>query len=243
VTHLDELRRLAPPPGEPFPLPAPELPVPADYLDLAATYGHGEFCDLIVLNGVGGPEDSLDYEREEKLEDPEDYPYPIHPEPGGLLPWGATSNGDLLCWLTEGEPDTWRTVVWDLRGREFEEHRTGATEFLAGWLAGRVTSELLPGVFREHSQWFDAPRAEKHVSVRLSPHTQDLPALRETLGETALRRSVDDQHIVATGTWRVTYNPEYLEIAFPPEDRERVRAAMDRFAARVGSEVLSFRNF
>jgi hypothetical protein len=30
--------------------------------------------------------------------------YPIHPEPGGLLPWGATSNGHLLCWVITGEP-------------------------------------------------------------------------------------------------------------------------------------------
>lgn len=242
MTHLDELRRLAPPPSEPVPLVAPELTVPADYLDLTATYGVGEFCDLIYLE-LDGHEDSLDYERAEKLEYPEEYPYPIHPEPGGLLPWGATSNGDVLCWLTAGEPDTWPTVIWDLRSRWFEEHPMGATEFLAGWLAGRVTSDLLPDAFREHSQWFAQPRKLAHVSVQVSPHSQDLAALRATLGETTLRRSVGDQHIVATDAWRVTYNPEYLEIAFPPGDREQVRAAMDRFAARVGGEVLSFRNF
>lgn len=55
--------------------------------------------------------------------------------------------------------------------------------------------------------------------------------------------SADDQHVVVTDAWRVTYNPEYLEIAFPPGDRDEVRAAMDRFAARVGGEVLSFSDF
>lgn len=82
MPHLDELRRLAPPPSEPVPLPAHGVTVPADYLDLVATYGQGELCDL------------------------------VHLELGGLLPWGATSNGDLLCWLTDGDPDTWPTVVW-----------------------------------------------------------------------------------------------------------------------------------
>ncbi|GAB2836779.1 hypothetical protein GCM10027176_46430 [Actinoallomurus bryophytorum] len=40
-------------------------------------------------------------------------PYPYHPEPGGLYPWGATQNGDTLFWLTAADPDRWTIVVTD----------------------------------------------------------------------------------------------------------------------------------
>lgn len=115
MTPLEELRRLAPPPAVPVPAIAVDPPVPADYPPLLETHGMGEFCDLIFLGS--GPEDVMDYERETRSEDPEDYPYPLHPEPGGLLPWGGTSNGQPLCWVTAGEPATWSVVVWDLKGR------------------------------------------------------------------------------------------------------------------------------
>jgi hypothetical protein len=61
-------------------------------------------------------------------------------------------------------------VVWDLKGTEFEEHPLGATVFLAGWLAGRVESEQLPSVFREHSQWFTAPAEQSFLSAS-PPHS------------------------------------------------------------------------
>ncbi|WP_406266022.1 hypothetical protein OH799_19440 [Nocardia sp. NBC_00881] len=39
-------------------------------------------------------------------------PFPGYPAPGGLLRWGGNYNGDMLCWLTEGEdPDDWPVVV------------------------------------------------------------------------------------------------------------------------------------
>jgi hypothetical protein len=241
MTPLDELRQLAPPPADPTPLPIGDLPVPADYSTLAATYGQGEFCDLIFLET---PDDEqLDYDREARQEYPEYYPYPLHPEPGGLLPWGATSNGALLCWLTAGPPDNWRVVIWNQRDSEYEEHPMGATAFLAGWLAGRVTSELLPSVMRDLAQWFDPPRKLTHVSVQLSPHTQALDTLRAAIGDTVLRRTSGDQHIVATDAWRVTYNPSYLELAFPPRDKKRIRSTVERIAADLGCEILSAEHF
>jgi hypothetical protein len=43
-------------------------------------------------------------------------PFPVYPEPGGLLHWGGNYNGDHCFWLTEGDdPDHWPVVVW-LRG-------------------------------------------------------------------------------------------------------------------------------
>src|SRR5258708_11837030 len=46
---------------------------------------------------------------------PEDFTYPLFPEPGGQLPWASTGDGDQLCWLTGGEPDNWPAVEWNIR--------------------------------------------------------------------------------------------------------------------------------
>ncbi|MGM1058962.1 SMI1/KNR4 family protein [Saccharothrix sp. Mg75] len=237
MTPIEELRRLAPPPAVPVAAPPVDPPLPEDYRSLVETYGLGEFCDLIRLESDA--DDLLDYEREARADYPEYYPYPIHPEPGGLPPWGATSNGDLLCWRTEGEPDAWPVVVWGLRSAEFEEHPVGAAAFLAGWLAGRLKSELLPDAFRAHSQWFDpvGPRRSL-LAVRLSPHTQSLDILRAALGDTTVRRSVGDQHVVDAGDWRVTYDPQGFEITYPPADVKRVHAVVAQAAAALGCEVL-----
>ncbi|WSG62504.1 SMI1/KNR4 family protein [Nocardia sp. NBC_01730] len=41
-----------------------------------------------------------------------DLPFAGYPAPGGLLQWGSTYNGDMICWLTEGDnPDDWPVVV------------------------------------------------------------------------------------------------------------------------------------
>lgn len=45
---------------------------------------------------------------------PDAFPYPFHPEPGGLLAWGGGVGGEQCFWLTQpADPDTWPVVVWD----------------------------------------------------------------------------------------------------------------------------------
>ncbi|MGW2372173.1 SMI1/KNR4 family protein [Kitasatospora sp. NPDC001683] len=40
-------------------------------------------------------------------------PYPIYPEPGGLLAWASNYSGDICFWLTEdSDPDRWPVVFW-----------------------------------------------------------------------------------------------------------------------------------
>lgn len=48
-------------------------------------------------------------------------PYPFLPEPGGLLHWGGTVQGDQFFWLT-GDPDPmeWPVVVW-FRGKDLRQ--------------------------------------------------------------------------------------------------------------------------
>ncbi|MBL8795878.1 MAG: hypothetical protein JNM56_18380 [Planctomycetia bacterium] len=135
---LTELVRLVPPPAQPTQagsdaaLAAVErelgLTFPTAYKWVIRHYGQGLwqgfwciltpfaeergqprpwFCPRSGL--VGGPAwcDTL---RWSSREWPSLYPHPVYPEAGGLFPWAFTDNGDTLYWLTQGEPDSWRTL-------------------------------------------------------------------------------------------------------------------------------------
>jgi hypothetical protein len=44
---------------------------------------------------------------------PEEYPFPMYPEPGGLLLWADSPNGGFCFWSVDGpDPDRWPIVVW-----------------------------------------------------------------------------------------------------------------------------------
>ncbi len=40
----------------------------------------------------------------------DDVPFGIFPEVGGILPFACTCDNDWVCWITDGEPDSWRVV-------------------------------------------------------------------------------------------------------------------------------------
>ena len=46
----------------------------------------------------------------------EQCPFPIFPEPGGLLPAGGDTNGGSIFWITDGPPGEWSLVLYDWRG-------------------------------------------------------------------------------------------------------------------------------
>ncbi|WP_213000113.1 SMI1/KNR4 family protein [Winogradskya consettensis] len=258
MTALDDLMRLVPPPANPAGGPADwaaaeaglGLRLPGDFKAMADRYGQGEFCDLISLQPdlPGYNADVLEDERGYQEDDPDDYPYPLYPAPGGILIWGGTSNGDWLCWLTEGGPEEWPVVVWTPRGAEWELYRMGAAAFLEGWLAGRVAA--FPDAFRATAQWFDPVQDLTHVYVRLTestlPYEQRYAHLREALAPTADRMRVgpeesrQDKFAAAGGRWRVMYETAYrhqIRIAFPPGDNDRARTAVLRAAALMGCQV------
>ncbi|MFF5125740.1 SMI1/KNR4 family protein [Streptomyces syringium] len=232
--------------------------LPSDFKALVATYGRGEFCDVIGLCTPFG-EDNPVRLTAELLEDygssremfPERYPYPLFPEPGGLIAWGLTDVGHHLCWLTVGEPDSWPVVVWS-RDDDHEEYDCCATDFIEGWVSGRIVSEVMPDD-EGLAPWFDAAREEVHVYVPLSegslPYPERLRILREALAPTVDRGSFhsayDDSRqdhfaTVETG-WRLTYETAYghqIRVAFPPGDSERARRAVLGAVVAMGCEVL-----
>ena len=161
---FDRLLELAPPPPAPVDTGSPDrwgeieralgTDLPGDYKRFINTYGSGEFCDLLwllnpfstaegmnLLHQVGPISDVYREGRDEPF--PEWCPYPLFPEPGGLLPLGGDTNGDNVFWITTGPPAEWPLILYNWRGGYISErHDMPLAEFLVGWLSGAI-----PGCF------------------------------------------------------------------------------------------------
>ncbi|MEU5655749.1 SMI1/KNR4 family protein [Streptomyces sp. NPDC047737] len=155
--------------------------LPEDYKQLVAAYGRGDFWGALCLrtpfgesNPVPLTADLLDDYGPLREDAPEDYPYPLFPEPGGLLAWAVTESAAHVCWLTEGPPDAWPVVIWS-RDDDYERFDCGAGAFLDGLTSRRITSHLLHHA-PELTPWFDPAVEMDHVYVKLG--RRGAPVLR-----------------------------------------------------------------
>jgi hypothetical protein len=64
-----------------------------------------------------------------------------YPEPGGIIPWGSTQNGDVCFWETSGDPESW--VVGISEGESLWRHRGGLLDFLVKANLGTLKCPLL----------------------------------------------------------------------------------------------------
>jgi hypothetical protein len=78
-----------------------------------------------------------------KKEFPELCPYPLLFEPGGLLPWGISIDGDIYCWATTGSSGKWKIVIIG-RHSDPEEFQYSFSEFLTGAIKGNIESYTIP---------------------------------------------------------------------------------------------------
>lgn len=128
------------------------LALPQDYKDFIRHYGSGYFVEFLSIYVPRSRNPNLRLERIVRevceglasvipLDEP---PYPYWPNPGGLLPFGGTDNGDELFWLTRGAPDDWKVVVQDRGLGRFETFDCDLTEFLAGLITGGIQPEAFP---------------------------------------------------------------------------------------------------
>ena len=128
-------------------------PLPTDYMQYVELYGSGEIGGWLtvfnpfsknpnislleqffyVLSGIG----------EIKKEFPESCPYPLLFEPGGLLPWGISIDGDIYCWATTGSSGKWKIVIIG-RHSEPEEFQYSFSEFLSEAIKGNIESYTIP---------------------------------------------------------------------------------------------------
>jgi hypothetical protein len=194
----------------------------------------------------------LDSERAFRDENPDKCPYLFYPEPGGLLEWAGTDNGDRLCWVTEGEPDAWTVVAYNPRGWYYDAHDTSAVGFLHGWLSGRITTTAFGANKHVQAPWFEPHRDLKHVYIKLTagelPYLERLRILRDALAPTADRgryergdRCQDHFAAIELG-WKLTYETAYghqIRVAFPSRDEDHVRAVLLETVRQMGCDVLS----
>jgi hypothetical protein len=167
TTAFAKLCEAVPPPADPVEAGRAEamaaveerlgLALPADYKSLIGAYGTGSWKDfLLVLNPFASnrylnlfeqTQRQLDAERVIRAAWPSEVPFAIYPEPGGLLPWAMTDNGNRLYWLTQGHPDDWPTVIYESRGPRHDRHQVSCCEFLRRWVAGQLRVSVFPEDF------------------------------------------------------------------------------------------------
>jgi len=156
---LDALIEAVPPPATPLrPFVGPWEPVearlgtelPPDYKAIARLYGQGWFMNFLSIALPGEPESRGSLEGEQgmaraMINAGMPTPYPIWPEPGGLLNVGLTKANDRVFWRTRGAPSDWRIVVWDRQAQELEALDCNLAGFLAGLAKGQVQPEGFGG--------------------------------------------------------------------------------------------------
>jgi hypothetical protein len=144
--------------------------LPGDYRDFIRLYGTGAIGDVLMpfnpvsrqkhwrlidnARFIGG---FLKAWKEEH--DPNGCPYPLFPEPEGMLAWGHSLDGDHLFWQTRGMPDEWSVVVGSLpMMAEYYEYKLTMADFLAQVLARQIQCPLLPRGFPSKRVMFIASR-------------------------------------------------------------------------------------
>lgn len=152
---ISALKKLVPPPDRPVQVGTLDrwreiersigIRFPRDYRDLVFCYGADLFAGLYYVfspfasDYLETVQRKCDILRESRETEGADYvPYPIHPEPNGLLPWGGDENGNEYCWLTEGSPTKWPVVQNAVRGSGFQLHQCGITEFFTAIMERRI---------------------------------------------------------------------------------------------------------
>jgi hypothetical protein len=130
--------------------------LPTDYKQFTETYGSGQIDHFLSIfnpfskcHGLElcGNQSTILNSLRFLIDKGEKCPFLLYPEPSGILPFGATDNGDILYWVTDGAPDAWWIVVNESRGPKFEEFHCNMVTFLTEILSRRVTCRLFPESF------------------------------------------------------------------------------------------------
>lgn len=148
---------------------------PTDLKQLIARYGSGRFFfdgHLEVFNPLtlAGLARIKTVERTLRVQRDGGFgtTLPIHPEPGGLLPWGWDENGGAYAWLTKGNADKWSVVYL---GHGSEAHpfqvRSDITGFLAGYATDRFKQLVQSGEpFTDEARTFTPGRDQAEIARR-----------------------------------------------------------------------------
>jgi hypothetical protein len=141
------------------------LTLPGSYKKLVDIFGASSwgnflhvlspFDDRLDLKRRGNQ--ILDADRESRRQFLSHYPLPLHPEPGGLLPWAVTDNGDTLYFITLARPDEWPTLIRGARAPEFEVSYLHPALLVHHFASGKLRSGILPDLCQDDAESSAAP--------------------------------------------------------------------------------------
>ncbi|MFJ3826440.1 SMI1/KNR4 family protein [Streptomyces sp. NPDC090046] len=98
--------------------------LPADYKAFLDLYGPGAIDGYLWLNrpidGTAEEAEGLWPSQGSEERDPDRYPWPFHPEEGGLIWWGSDEENFYYFLPLEPDPAEWRIVVQGECGSWFE---------------------------------------------------------------------------------------------------------------------------
>ena len=139
--------------------------LPPDYKDLVRVYGSGYYMEFFGIHIPRSPNLNIRLETQvpaicATFFDRAELPYPLWPEPKGLVPFGGTDNGDFLFWLPREASEDWRVVVWDRGLWNFEAFDCDVTSFIAGLATGEIIPEAFPKDLATCDHLFQSATAE-----------------------------------------------------------------------------------
>jgi hypothetical protein len=147
---LKELLRLAPPPPNPISMGTDKDfllienqiggKLPRDYKEYIRHYGGCMWYRHIIINAPIHKDDSFSLwgwhkQNIQQLKTLFEGPlplvkYPVFPEPGGIFLCGGDIFGEMIAWITEGEPDNWSIVYFNYDCASFDKYDMNLTTFL-----------------------------------------------------------------------------------------------------------------
>jgi len=119
--------------------------LPDDYKSFVELYGNGLVCGVIrIHNPFSGYGDWFEAVLGMYRKMREIFPYPLYPEPGGLLPFGGTQNGGLhLMWQTGKDADKWSVVLVNWDDLSVEKLNCNMADFLLRVAKREITGDRL----------------------------------------------------------------------------------------------------
>ena len=125
--------------------------LPTAYVNLMNTYGGGIWRSYLRFpppldpsgRGLVAHAHSIsDGYRFLRDDFPDSFPLAAWPEPGGLLAFADTIDGDVLGWLTVGEPDDWPLVVYPRHTDQGPPLATDLVDTLLTFMRGEPISDF-----------------------------------------------------------------------------------------------------
>ncbi|MBW3362109.1 SMI1/KNR4 family protein [Streptomyces microflavus] len=131
--------------------------LPSNHRHLIETYGVGCFDEFLWIHGDSDENPHLDLWTQTGVARSilaEQAASPLRAQlatlgvtPESLVKWGTTDNGDWLLWVPTGRPDSWPTIILEVRQRDLLLVSRTSTGVILDLLTGQLTTPIFPEDF------------------------------------------------------------------------------------------------